>query len=150
MKITSILEKSIIVAWLVIGACGIVSGAWLLDRDAPFTLGHVTVRNAAPGGYVMLSAPVKRDHRGCSLAFSRFMMDSQNVRFDISGTQRMNKEALRATEAISPDLWQVAFEVPFGAATGPAKVLTAIAYTCNPLHTVWPIDVVTEIPFVVL
>jgi hypothetical protein len=124
---------------------------WALDRDPPFEILSVEPAMVLPGNAVQLTATVRRDlDRNCSVTYTRHLYDGANYRHDLEGSQSLSGEAIRAMNIRSPNMLHVALRVPDNAAAGTAALVTALDYECNPLHSAWPIHVVTEMQFTIL
>ena len=120
------------------------------DRHPPFAVLSSTHAEASAGQFVIIHAKVRRDaDRGCNAHFWRYVYDSTGARFDL-GHSQASAEAVRQMERRSPGSLTVAFRIPSAAAPGPATLQTVLQYHCNRAHTVWPIEVTTDMPFTVL
>lgn len=141
VRLTTWLERYIFVSWAIIAVCATAGAWWAFDRSPPFLLGSYTVYDAAPGQTMFINANVKRDlSRECSTRFSRYLY-SNGVRHEISGSQYMSAAAIADMDKQMPDALRMAVRIPPDIVPGPATLVTALEYTCNPLHQVWPIDV---------
>ena len=150
-RITNVLERYIILSWVIIGACALVALYWALDRTPPFVMTGYTVLNATRGETAYVTATVERDvGRDCTVNFVRYLMDANKARHDIGGTQYMTAAALRQMERDMPDSLRLAVRIPADAPVGPATLVTALEYRCNPMHSLWPMDVLLEMRLVVL
>lgn len=150
-RLTYVLERYIILSWVIIGACALVALYWALDRTPPFVMTGYTVLNATRGETAYVTATVERDvGRGCTVNFVRYLMDANKARHDIGGTQYMTAAALRQMERDMPDSLRLAVRIPADAPVGPATLVTALEYRCNPMHSLWPMDVLLEMRLVVL
>lgn len=124
---------------------------WALDRKAPFSIVAVSPASGRPGSTILLDVAVKRDiSRPCSARFTRQIYDSRGVRYDMEGDQLATSAAVSRSEKMSPGRLLLAIDVPPSAQPGGAVMLTSLAYTCNPVQVLWPIEVTTAIPFEVL
>lgn len=150
-KLTHWLEKYIIVGWLLIGFVFAIAAYWAMDRDPPFHMGSYTVFNAARGNTLFVNADVQRDiSRGCTATFSRYIFDSKRVRHDLGGGAYMGAAGIAAMEHDAPGQLRIAVIVPPGAAIGRAQLITSIEYQCNPVHALWPIEVLLRMDIEVL
>lgn len=151
LKLTSWLERYIIVSWMILAATLVVSAYWAFDRTPPFVLGEYSVFNARAGETAMINAVVSRNTgRNCTVTFSRYLMDSQRIRHDLGGTQYMTAAALQQMERDMPDSLRLAVKIPSDMPGGRANLITALEYRCNPVHAAYPIDVLLEMPLQVL
>ena len=150
-RLTSVLERYILFSWAVIGACALVALYWALDRTPPFVMTDYTVLNATRGETAYVNAKVERDTgRDCTVTFVRYLMDANKARHDIGGTQYMTAAALQQMERDMPDSLRLAVRIPADVPVGPAALVTALEYRCNPIHALYPIDVLLEIRLEVL
>ena len=150
-RLTSVLERYILFSWAVIGACALVALYWALDRTPPFVMTDYTVLNATRGETAYVNAKVERDTgRDCTVTFVRYLMDANKARHDIGGTQYMTAAALQQMERDMPDSLRLAVRIPADVPVGPATLVTALEYRCNPIHALYPIDVLLEIRLEVL
>ena len=117
-------------------------GFWFFDSYVPFRVtGEPTYTEATPGKDVKLSIPVERDlEKKCSVLFSRYMYDSKGTYYDLMATRFISYKGLVELDKINPDTVKFSFTVPPSAAPGPAIVITQLAYMCNPLQAIWPMD----------
>ena len=110
-----------------------------------------TVFNASRGETAYVNATVKRDvGRDCTVNFVRYLIDANKARHDIGGTQYMTAAALQQMERDMPDSLRLAVRIPADVPVGPATLVTALEYRCNPLHALWPMDVLLEMKLKVL
>ena len=150
-RLTSVLERYILFSWAIIGACALVALYWALVRSPPFVMHEYTVLNATRGETAYVNATVERDvGRGCTVNFVRYLIDANKARHDIGGTQYMTAAALAQLERDMPDSLRLAVRIPADVPVGPATLVTALEYRCNPMHSLWPIDVLMLIDLKVL
>ena len=150
-RLTSVLERYILFSWAIIGACALVALYWALDRTPPFVMTNYTVFNASRGETAYVNATVERDvGRDCTVNFVRYLIDANKARHDIGGTQYMTAAALRQMERDMPDSLRLAVRIPADVPIGPATLVTALEYRCNPAHALWPMDVLLEMRLEVL
>jgi len=115
-------------------------GVWALDNKAPLVItGPATYTQAIPGVEVKIKVPLVRE-RFCSFLMSRYLIDSKGTYYDLMATRFMSEEGLRNIAKDNPTHSNFSFEVPKNAALGPATVVTQLAYMCNPLQAIWPLD----------
>lgn len=149
-RLTSVLERYIILSWAIIGVCALVALYWALDRTPPFAMTDYTVTNSTRGETAYINAHVKRDlSRDCPVRFSRYLY-SGGVRHEISGVQYMSAAAIADMDKQMPDALRLAVRIPADVPVGSATLVTALEYTCNPIHTIYPIEVLLEMRLVVL
>ena len=150
-RLTSVLERYILFSWAVIGACALVALYWALDRTPPFVLLDYTVLNATRGETAYINATVERDTgRDCTVNFVHYLIDTNKTKHNIGGTQYMTASALQQMERDMPNSLRLAVRIPADVQVGPATLVTALEYRCNPMHALWPIDVLLEIQLKVL
>ena len=126
------------------------AGVMSLDRSAPFEVLSVEPARVRPGEIVTIRAKVRRDTaRGCAASFSRYLFDSASVRFDL-GDASLSAAGIHSLERRTPGELIVTAMVPSIAARGPATIETQLEYVCNVAHRVWPITVITTLPFDIL
>lgn len=152
MSATKIVQR---LMWLWVAILSI-SGAqvawWALDRSPPFETISVTAQPVRPGGILLIDGKVRRDlDRDCSIVASRYMIDSHGTRHEIMGLTTMTPEALRKMDAMAPGEVHMALRIPDYVPSGRAQMVTALAYSCNPLQDiVRPVNVEMIAPFEVL
>ena len=150
-RLTSVLERYIVCSLAIIGACALVALYWALDRTPPFVLLDYTVLNATRGETAYINATVERDTgRDCTVNFVHYLIDANKTKHNIGGTQYMTAAALRQMERDMPDSLRLAVRIPADVPVGPATLVTALEYRCNPMHALWPIDVLLEMQLKVL
>ena len=137
--------------WLIL-ALSALGGVYLSnDNTPPFVLRGYTVFNAPAGHVAFINGNAARDlKRDCSVKFSRFLMDSQRIRHEISSESTMSAEALRAMDREMGGALRLSIRIPPDAATGPASLMTVLRYRCNAIQEFWPIDVLLEMQLEVL
>lgn len=150
-RLTSWLERYIIVSWAILFLTGAVGVMWAVDRTPPFVVKSYQVFNAKAGETAFVNAVVDREvERTCNVTFNRYLIDSQRIRHDLGGSQYMTAAALQQMEKEMPDSLRLAVKVPQDMPIGRAKLVTALEYRCNPLHMFWPMDVLLEMNLEVL
>lgn len=130
---------------------GLLSVAWFaMDREPPFAVLSVEPASALPGQWVKLRGEVRRDlHRKCASDFSRYIFDSEGVRFDL-GNASASAAMIERIDRSDPGHLTIAFQVPATIHPGKAELVTVLEYACNKVHRFWPIEVLTTMPFTVL
>jgi hypothetical protein len=137
---------SIMVIWLGVGILAVLAS----DREPPFKVLAVYPAVAKPGDTVEIVARVHRDtDRGCAAHLSSFILDANGTKFYM-GEQDASAELIRRLEVTSPGLLRISFVVPQTADPGLAHHVGVIKYRCNKVHTVWPIEVTSTLPFTIL
>jgi len=115
-------------------------GVWLLDNKAPLVVtGPPQYSQAKPGSLVKLKVPVVRE-RYCSVLISRYLLDNNGTYYDLMATRFLSEDSLIQLAEGTPNHVEFSFEVPSNIALGPATVVTQLAYMCNPLQAIWPLD----------
>ena len=117
---------------------------WAMDRTPPFVVIDHSAKAALQGETATVTARVRRAlTRSCSLTYSRTFIDSKGSVYDLSeGVRLLTAQALVELDKRSPDQITFKVTVPKTAAPGPGSVFTAMEYTCNPIHQLYPIPVV--------
>lgn len=131
---------------IVIGAGQTI--AWAINRTPPFTVleGRI-IPPAIPGGVLRIDGVVKRDlSRDCDLEVTQWVEESAGYRHYLNPVA-MRAESIRKLEEISPGRTQYAAAIPPTVKPGPAVYHAESRYTCNPVHLLWPISIITRIPF---
>lgn len=145
-----IVAQTVRVAQVIILLALVLVGYYAMDRSPPFAIVSVTPTQARPGDYVTLEATVRRDvDRRCSANFSRYLYDADGSRFDL-GASLASADMIEALERSSPGTLRVSIRLPEIMAPGGADLQTVLLYRCNRVHSLWPIEVTTDIPFQVL
>jgi hypothetical protein len=120
------------------------------DRKPPFQVLSVEPASARPGDTVVITSRVWRDSsRNCSAHRSRSMFDAAMVRYDYPKAI-FSDAAIDRVERGTPGVLRVAVAIPLSAEPGPASVVSVTQYRCNRVHSLWPIDVTTVMPFTIL
>lgn len=146
--LTDRLQHWLIVPVLVLFVACIQIAFWAFDREPPFEVLSSEITSAEPGRVVVLKQVVRREpERRCSADFTRSIYDSTGARFDLEGANFATAKTIDALEKFSPGGLTLAVIVPVGAQLGPATLVTTLRYRCNPLHALWPIDVIAVVPF---
>lgn len=124
---------------------------WMADRSPPFMLDSYTVDPTKRGHVALITGKVRRDiHRGCSATFARYIFDSQGFRHALGNEEAMSAAGIKRMDAINPGVLRLAIPLPESMAAGPARYVTDLVYSCNPIHVFKPIHVLMEIPIEVL
>lgn len=149
--VRAFLDGHVWVAWLTIAVSSAGALGMLLQRDPPFKSLSYTSTPGYRSGVAFIDAAVARDiDRGCSVAFSRAFVDAKGARWDILARTTATAKSLREFNAASPNTLRIPVAVPSEAAVGPAVLIISLEYVCNPMHVLWPIDVVLSYRFEVL
>jgi hypothetical protein len=124
---------------------------WMLDRTPPFQqVGPAKIENIPrPGGAVVLSMPVRRQlSRDCSVHFYRHLFDGGGHRIDNVGEGFLTADGLRVQASrMGPDWMRLTVPIPAEAQPGSALLVSQLEYSCNPVHSIWPIQVNLLMPF---
>ena len=151
VTVTGLLHRYLGAAWIVIfmSAAGFIVMA--LDRSPPFQSISYVSTPAKAGGTAYIDAKVSRDlTRRCDVSFSRFFIDKSGTRWEVTPMTYVSAKGLQSFDTASKDRLRLPINIQPGASVGPAKFIVTLAYTCNVLHNIWPIDVVLEYDFEVL
>lgn len=131
------------IAWALLLASLVAAGIMAADRSPPFQLVSYSAAPAQRGSLAFIDSEVRRDvTRPCSVKFSRFLIDAAGTRWEMLPLSAITADGLRAFEAASPNRLRFPAEIPRAAAVGPATLITSLAYRCNVVHDIWPIDLV--------
>ncbi|MFI5411279.1 hypothetical protein [Kaistia sp. UC242_56] len=136
---TSVL-KTAIMSVLVAGT--VVLGVWAGDRN-PATdslLAEARPPDVEPGGLLHVAYEFRR-YRLCTRDTQRIIFDGKTVRFDL-GTQ-----SRPLSGPVGTDAYVQPIRVPETASPGPARYRVIILDYCNPLHRIWPLRKVIDVPF---
>jgi hypothetical protein len=148
--IDRVLRRSLLVAQVIIAFGVITAVAMALDRKPPFAVLSVAPAYASPGESVTIHALVSRDlSRRCSASFARYLYASDGSRRSL-GKSSASSDAVADAERRSPGALIVSVAVPADTPPGPAALVTSLEYRCNRVHSLWPIEVTTTLPFEVL
>jgi len=130
---------------VLLGSGAALLGVWAGDRN-PATenvLAEARPQEAYPGGILNIAYDFRR-YRLCPRDTQRTIYDGRTVRFDL-GTQ-----SRPLSGPVGKDAYIQPVRVPETAALGPARYRVIILDYCNPLHRIWPLKRVIEVPFVIV
>lgn len=129
----------------------VMSLIWAADRSAPFVVkSSRVIPPVVAGETAKIEGEVWRDiSRSCDLEVRHWIEDSAGFRHYLPNVQ-MASESIRRLEQISPGITRYTMAVPVAFAPGKAIYHAESLYTCNPVHMIWPISVITRISFDVL
>ena len=145
-----VVAQTVRVAQVIILAALLLVAYYATDRNPPFAVLSVVPASARPGEYITIQATVRRDiDRKCSAEMSRYLYDASGARFDI-GQSLVSSGMIEHLERTSPSVLRVSVRVPESMSVGPANLQTVLAYKCNKTHNIWPIEVTTDLPFLVV
>jgi hypothetical protein len=136
-----------ILATLVVGTVFLA-----FDRAPPFAvlLPDYPPPVVAPGGAVVLRANVRRDiDRNCAATMYRRMHFAEGRRE--LPTEYFSAAEIAIQEVRTPGRMAPAIDIPGWAPEGRGDLIATLHYRCgsNPWHMIWPIEVVTTMPFIV-
>ena len=148
---------AVVARWIesIAKACTFIAAGILLagfsDRTPPFRLISSTVPQGVPGATITFDAQVWRDiGHECSVTMYRYVFHSGGRRVDHE-PQVFGYEVLRAMEYTTPGRMAPQIVIPIDAEPGkPARMDSTLRYTCNKYQKIFPVDVHTSLPFVVL
>lgn len=147
-SVNSYLRRLILLPLLGLVAFAVQLTLWAIDRRAPFELTSTEPAIGRGGEVVDLRAYVQRDlSRECHATYTRFLYDGAGFRHDLGGPNYINAAGVADLERRTPGELRIAVRLPTGLAPGRAALVTTLDYSCNPLHRIWPVHVVMEIPF---
>ena len=123
---------------------------WAVDDAPPYEVMQYTATNGKPGERVTVDGAVKRDlSRPCTVSVRRYIVDSTGAEYE-SQRQTLDLEAARERERTMPGRVKFAATLPMMIHPGTARHVVALAYTCNPLHYIFPIKMQVQYQFEVL
>lgn len=133
----------ILIPFVVLGLFAVQVALWAMDREPPFKSGVATVYPTTSPGVLRIERNVRRDvSRNCSVTFSRYIIDSSGARSDLfHRPQYMSIEQRREIQRLAPNKLIEVVQIPAGLKPGKARLYTNLVYECNPLHIIWPIEV---------
>ena len=125
---------------------------WSVDRKAPFELVSYSDISVVPGDSLVAHEVVRRDvSRNCSATFARYTMNSRKEKGNESPVTYMNARAIENMSlTMGVDKLDLTYPISDDMPLGQASLVTVLDYRCNPLHYIWPIQVVTVVPFNVI
>lgn len=130
-------------------ACVLLAAYWAADRTPPLVVrGQVGAISVERGSVAQIELSVQRNvRRNCSVSYHRHLYDADGFRFDLPGSPSgMNAEAIAALERSHPGRLLLLVPIPRKAAPGPVRLVTSMQFVCNPLHYLWPIPMLVEVP----
>jgi hypothetical protein len=146
----SVLERLAWIPSVVLLLAVIIIAVQMMDRRPPFEIQHVEPAFARAGEALTLHAEVWRDSsRRCSATMSRYVFDANGARWDYP-VSMFSAGLINRMEEQTPGMLKVALIVPAGAAPGQADMVSVLSYQCNRAHALWPIEVTTHMPFMIL
>ncbi len=124
---------------------------WVFDRAPPFRVLSVEPSVVKAGQMLTLNADVYRDNaRRCDSTLSRYILDAKGFRHDIGPTSFFPAESIDLLERRSPGRLMVRLDSPASLPVGKSELVSSLLYVCNPIHRIYPIVVVTSLPFEVI
>lgn len=146
----SLLARLLWVPRAVIFLCALILLWYTADREVPYHVVSVEPAFGRAGERIVIHAAVQRDMtRRCDLTLSRQIIDAHGVGHS-SDSDYLSADVRAEMERRTPGEAHIAFTIPSNAAPGPAVLYTSREYRCNKVHHVWPITLVTAMPFTVL
>lgn len=114
-------------------------GFYISDRTPPTNVysAEVKTQSVAPGGMLEIEYKVTRS-RSCATKVERFLYDSRRVRHIL---QDLEFEA--APGPLGNDGYTSVLPIPTHFARGAGSYRAVTTYKCNPIHSLWPITVLT-------
>lgn len=143
------MAKHIALAWLLILAWPLY---WSIDRNPPLSInGRITAPRVIPGGTALLEIPVMRETwRNCSTQFRKYLTDSKGEEFDYGIEQVISADSLMDMERRAGPWIKTSIHIPLTTSAGFANLAIDASFVCNPIHRIWPIRSILNIPIVVL
>lgn len=114
-------------------------GMFIADRTPPTTVYDVQVLTpqVPPGGTLKVKYTVYRA-RSCATQVERILFDHQRVRHALE-----DLEFKAAPGPLGTDSYISAVPIPNTFTRGEARYRVLTTYRCNPVHSIWPITVLT-------
>lgn len=121
----------------------------VVDSSPPFYVKEYTQPAAVhAGGTVVFMLPVYRDvARNCSVKWTRHLIDSNSIRYDIDKDRFMSAESLRTMNKMMGQMLKISVDVPQEVSVGRTVLVTNLHYACNPWQKLFPIEVTLYFPF---
>lgn len=126
--------------------------SWGFDNEIPAKVtGKITYTGIAkPGGDIVVKVPIKGDlSRNCHLIYSRNLMDSEGVKFDLIGNTYVSHAMLVQMKKAHPGELLINIKIPDSVDKGPAVINFVNSWMCNPWQWLWPIDSIITFPILV-
>lgn len=130
---------------VLVGVGSALLALWVGDRN-PATdslLAEARPPDVEPGGLLHVAYEFRR-YRLCPRDTQRIIFDGKTVRFDL-GTQ-----SRPLSGPVGKDAYVQPIQVPETASPGPARYRVIILDYCNPLHRIWPLKKVIDVPFTIV
>lgn len=127
-------------------------GVWRLDNAVPIEVtGPIAEMTVRAGDTLKVVVPIIRTStRECGLLYSRYLEDSAGTYHDIMATRFAAPKARAARAGRNPHELNFSIRIPENSAPGYALIVTQHAYMCNPLQSIWPIDLEIIVKVLVL
>lgn len=127
-------------------------GFWRLDDAVPIEITGPTAEvRAKAGESVKIVIPISRtSSRECGLLYSRYLEDAAGTYHDIMATRFAAPKARAARADHNPNELNFSVKIPENAVPGHALLVTQHAYMCNPLQSIWPIDLEITVKVLIL
>lgn len=151
LYITQVLQKLILIPYLVLAMLAGLIIFWALNRVDPLEIvAQLGTPSGRPGDVIRFEAVVKRDFTPrCSIVVQRYVVGSDGYRYFFQPFSVSPAALDYLTHGSATEL-KTTLEIPRAMPPGKAKLVTGLSYRCNPLDRLWPIEVTTELEFYVL
>lgn len=111
-----------------------LTGYWTQDRAVPVRGKAVEIIGPTyPGGRLLIRWDVVRE-RACSSTRQELIIDAQGTRWLIQPQTYAGPAG-----PLGPDSFVTQTALPPDIPEGPARLRVTLAYTCNPVHRIWPV-----------
>ena len=148
---TKLLQRLQAIPLVLIAIAAIPASIWALDRSPPLRMTSSEPVTVQPGKWLRVVAHVERDYRRkCSANVTAVLFDSAGTRYLLGGTSEYNVQSLDYIDNLTPGVMIAAAPLSPIAAPGQGHAIISMVYRCNPLHILWPIQVLWDIPFTVV
>jgi hypothetical protein len=114
-------------------------GMFIADRAPPTTVYNAEPedQHVIPGGTLRIKYSVYRT-RSCATSVERMLYDSKRVRYILE-----DLEFKASPGPLGPDGYTSIIPIPAHFARGEGRYRALTTYRCNPIHSLWPISVLT-------
>lgn len=149
MKTSNWAYRMLWVPATIILVASLQSVIWAFDRDPPFLVKAAGITPPSyPGGPLLVQGDVERDiSRDCNLETHHWIEDSRGYRHYLPVVVIPAESIRRLEQEISPGRTAFSAVIPLTITLGKAVYHAENRYICNPVHLIWPISVITRIPF---
>lgn len=119
--------------------------SWYFDDKPPaIVTGKITYTGQArPNSDIIVRVPISGDlTRNCHLIYSRNLIDSHGVKFDLVSNTYVSHRVLLQMKEKHPGELLINIRIPSNVSEGLATVNFVNSWMCNPWQWLWPMDTV--------